>query len=79
LCDTIPDEKTIWEYWEHLVEANIPDTVFDGFTRRLEEKKVISYSGSIVDATFADVPRQRNSREENETIQEGGVPGEREQ
>jgi len=29
-----------------------------------------------VDATFVDVPRQRNSREENETIKEGNVPQE---
>jgi IS5 family transposase len=40
----------------------------------LEEKKVITYSGSIIDATFVDVPRQRNSRSENRTIKEGGVP-----
>jgi transposase len=73
LCDTIPDEKTIWEYREQLVEAKILDTLFYGFIWRLEEKKVISYGGSIVDATFVDVPQQRNSREENETIKEGGV------
>jgi transposase len=74
LCDTVPDEKTIWEYREHLVEAKIIDEVFNGFTRQLEEKKVITYSGSIIDATFVDVPRQRNSREENKTIKEGGIP-----
>jgi IS5 family transposase len=72
LCDTVPDEKTIWEYREHLIEAKILDTIFYKFTRQLEEKKVITYSGSIVDATFVDVPRQRNSRKENETIKEGG-------
>jgi hypothetical protein len=42
----------------------------------LEEKKVTTYSGSIIDATFVDVPKQRNSREENKTIMEGGVPQE---
>jgi hypothetical protein len=52
------------------------DAIFDGFTRQLEEKKVITYSGSIIDATFVDTPRQRNSRAENRTIKEGGVPGE---
>jgi IS5 family transposase len=76
LCDTVPDEKTIWEYREHLAQANILDTIFYRFTRQLEEKKVITYSGSILDATFVDVPRQRNSREENKTIKEGGVPEE---
>jgi transposase len=72
LCDTVPDEKTIWEYRERLVQAKVLDTVFYRFTRRLEEKKVITYSGSIIDATFVDAPRQRNSRAENKTIKEGG-------
>jgi IS5 family transposase len=76
LCDTVPDEKTIWEYREHLVQAKIMDTIFYQFTQQLEEKKVITYSGSIIDATFVDVPRQRNNREENKTIKEGGIPEE---
>lgn len=76
LCDTVPDEKTIGEYREHLTEAKIIDELFNGFTLQLEKKKVITYSGSIVDATFVDVPRQRNKKEENETIKEGGVPEE---
>jgi transposase len=76
LCDTVPDEKTIWEYREHLAQAKVIDTIFYWFTRQLEEKKVITYSGSIIDATFVDVPRQRNSRSENKTIKEGGVPEE---
>ena len=37
---------------------------------------MITYSGSIIDATFVDVPRQRNNREENKTINEGGIPEE---
>jgi hypothetical protein len=71
----VPDGKTIGEYREHLAEAKIPDRIFDGFTRQLEEKKVITCSGSIIDAAFADVPRQRNSRSENGTIKEGGCAG----
>ena len=35
---------------------------------------MILNQGSIVDASFVDVPRQRNSREENETIKTGGIP-----
>jgi IS5 family transposase len=76
LCDTVPDEKTIWEFRDNLVQANIIDTLFYRFTRQLEEKKIISYSGSIIDATFVEVPRQRNSREENKEIQGGKVPEE---
>ena len=32
--------------------------------------------GSLIDATFVEVPRQRNSREENATIKSGQVPKE---
>jgi hypothetical protein len=27
LCDTVPDEKMIWEYREHLVQANVIEMV----------------------------------------------------
>jgi IS5 family transposase len=73
LCDTVPDEKMIWEYREHLVQAKVIDTIFYQFARQLEEKKVITYSGSIIDAAFAGVPRQRNSRSENKTIKENKI------
>jgi IS5 family transposase len=63
LCDTIPDEKTIWEYREHVTGANILDTIFYRFTRQLEEKKIITYSGSIIDATFADARRAKKNNE----------------
>ncbi|MHB9294165.1 putative transposase, IS5 family [Hollandina sp. SP2] len=76
LCDTVPNEKTIGEYRERLVQANVTDTIFYRFTQQLEKKKVITYSGSIIDATFVDVLRQRNSLSENKTIKEGGVPEE---
>jgi hypothetical protein len=33
------------------------DTIFYRVTRQLEEKKVITYSGSIIDTTLVDVPR----------------------
>lgn len=46
------------------------------FVRRLEDQKIISYSGSIVDATFVDAPKQRNTKEENKTIKEGSNPKE---
>jgi IS5 family transposase len=74
LCDRVPDEKTIWEYREYLVQAKVINTIFYRFTRQLEEKKVITSSGSIIDATFVDVLRQRNNRSENKTIKEGGEP-----
>jgi transposase len=59
LCDTVPDEKTIGEYREHLIQENVIDTIFYRFTRQLEEKKVITYSGSIIEATFVEEQPQR--------------------
>jgi IS5 family transposase len=76
LCDTVPDEKTIWEFRDHLVQANIIDTMFYRFTRQLEEKEIITCSGSIIDATFVEAPRQRNSRGENREIKAGKIPEE---
>jgi IS5 family transposase len=76
LCDTVPDAKTIWHFREVLNNANKLDTIFDNFVTELEEKGIITRSGSIVDATFVDVPRQRNTREENETIKDGKTPEE---
>ncbi len=76
LCDTVPDEKTIWLYRERLVQAKVIDTMFYRFTKQLEDKGLITRTGSIVDASFVDVPKQRNSREENESIKDGGIPKE---
>jgi len=74
LCDTVPDAKTIWYFRESLKEAKILDTIFYRFTEKLEKENIITYSGSIVDATFVDVPKQRNTREENKKIVKGEVP-----
>jgi len=76
LCDTVPDEKTIWLYRERLVKADIIDTMFYQFTKQLEDKGLITRTGSIVDASFIDVPKQRNSKEENQSIKDGEVPKE---
>ena len=74
LCDTVPDAKTIWHFREELNEAKILDTVFYRFVEQLEQKRIITRSGSIVDATFVDVPKQRNTKDENKEIKEGKIP-----
>ena len=76
LCDTVPDAKTIWHFREELNNAKILDTVFYRFVEQLEQKGIITHSGSIVDATFVDVPRQRNTKNENKEIKEGKMPKE---
>jgi IS5 family transposase len=75
-CDIIPDAKTIWNFKEQLMKAGVGEKLFDLFVEHLEAKGMITHSGSIIDATFVDVPRQRNTREENKTIKEGKTPEE---
>jgi IS5 family transposase len=76
LCDTVPDAKTIWHFREELNKAKVLDKIFNGFVEQLEQKGIITYSGSIVDATFVDVPKQRNTKEENRKIKAGEIPEE---
>ena len=59
-----------------LVTAQAGDTFFEIFLKKLEESGYITKRGSIVDATFVEVPRQRNTPEENAKIKEGKVPEE---
>lgn len=72
--DAIPDEKTIWAYREILLEAKIFKRLFNRFDRYLEEKGLFAELGHIVDASIVEVPKQRNSRDDNAKIKEGKVP-----
>ena len=72
--DTIPDEKTIWNFKEQLANKNLSGQLFEMFTLSLMDKGIIAKEGSMVDASFVDVPRQRNSKEENADIKKGAVP-----
>lgn len=74
LSDAVPDEKTIWLFRETLNEAGRVKKLFRRFERRLSQAGLMGYEGKIIDASFVDVPRQRNSREENEEIKLGKVP-----
>lgn len=42
----------------------------------MESQGIITHTGTIVDATFVDAPRQRNTREENNQIKNGEIPKE---
>lgn len=74
LSDKAPDGTTIWEFRELLTNSGIYDGLFELWGAKMEEIGVITHKGSIVDASFVDVPRQRNTREENKIIKESGVP-----
>jgi len=72
--DTVPDEKTIWHFRETLTKKGKIEILFEKFRSFLTEKGVIAQSGNIVDASFVEAPKQRNSREENEDIKNGKTP-----
>lgn len=74
LSDSVPDEKTIWLFRENLIEHKLVDKLFDKFLSSLEKANLIGKEGRMVDASFVEVPRQRNSREENQKIKDGIVP-----
>ena len=75
LGEKSPDAKTIWLFKEQLGKEGLRE-LFDLFNKNLYANNIVKREGSLVDATFVDVPRQRNSREENKTIKEGNVPEE---
>ena len=56
LDDKVPDENTIWHFKEKLKEHNLSQTLFDLFTDKLSEQGVVAKTGSMVDASFVDVP-----------------------
>ncbi len=72
--DKVPDAKTIWLFKDTLTRAGVMDILFRQFNKMLEERGIITHKGTIVDATFVDAPRQRNSREENQKIKNGETP-----
>ena len=73
-ADKSPDEKTFWAFREALTQHELLEPLFDLFHATLEAKGMFARKGQMVDATFVEVPRQRNSREDNATIKAGEVP-----
>src|SRR3990172_7989384 len=73
-ADKVPDQKTIWLYREILAKAGAFERLFERLEGYLCGAGYKAKKGMIVDATIVEVPRMRNSREENEQIKEGEVP-----
>ena len=62
LSDKVPDAKTIWLFREQLVKVNAVEKLFDLFKEELHKKNLIANEGKIIDASFVEVPIQRNTR-----------------
>lgn len=76
IADDIPDSKTVWNFREQLVDLEIVEDLFMLFIQELENLGLILNEGKIIDASFVEVPKQRNTREQNKQIKEGIVPNE---
>ena len=76
LGSAVPDFSTVWLFREALTLAQVIKPLFDTYGAILEKQGVVSKVGTIVDASFVEVPRQRNTREENKIIKEGQTPPE---
>ena len=72
----VPDAKTIWLFRERLKELNLIEELFSKFHEQLAAQGYVAKAGQMIDATFVEAPRQRNSREENATIKSGEIPQE---
>ena len=69
-----PDFTTIWGYENKLSQLGYIDLMFERFDRFLSEQGFIAKEGAIIDATIVQVPKQRNTREENKLIKSGKTP-----
>lgn len=69
----VPDKNSIWDFKERLGEDGARG-LFECFDQYLGEVGLMARGGKIIDASFVDVPRQRNTREENREIKAGGEP-----
>ena len=72
--DRVPDGTTLWLFREKLAKAGLIETLFERFGQHLEAKGYIARGGQMVDATIVPVPKQRNTREENEAVKTGQTP-----
>ena len=67
----VPDEKTVWACRNKLAEDGTFDRLFGEFRAFLDDKGLSFNEGKIIDATFVEAPKQRNTREENRQIKAG--------
>jgi len=69
--DKVPDSRTIWDFQDKLSRHKLDEILFEKFHKFLDDKGLYVNEGKIIDASFVEVPRQRNKRAENEKIKNG--------
>ena len=76
VTDTIPDANTIWTYGELLSGSEAGKDIFDRFNEEIEKRGYITRKGTLVDASFVEAPRRKNTKEQREKLKEGEIPEE---
>src|ERR1700710_2492627 len=76
--DGIPDATTLWLFREKLAKAGLIEKLFERFDHHLAAQGYMARGGQMVDATIVPVPKQRNSRDENDSVKAGKTPEDRE-
>ncbi|WP_255102034.1 MULTISPECIES: IS5 family transposase [unclassified Synechococcus] len=74
VMNTIPDATTVAFFRERLRKAGVIDELFERFEEHLRSQGLEAGGGQIIDATLVPVPKQRNSRPENEAIMRNQLP-----
>lgn len=74
LSTKVPDKNTLWDFKEALDQSGADYDIFHTFVEDMEKLGIITHNGTIIDATFVDVPRQHYTPKENEQIKRGEIP-----
>ena len=69
--DRVPDSRTIWLFQENMIQKNLEENLFEQFRQYLHNLGLYVNEGKIMDASFVEVPRQRNSKDTNAKIKAG--------
>lgn len=76
ISDQVPDAKTIWVYEDIMSKHALGKELFSLFFSGLATKGYIAQEGRIVDATFIEAPKRKNTAEQREKAKSGEVPEE---
>jgi IS5 family transposase len=70
----VPDATTVWLFRESLKDTRVMEKLFARFEGYLTDLGYQAQKGTVVDARIVEVPKQRNTREENQTVKDGLIP-----
>lgn len=74
IADDIPDSRRVWLFREQFTDLGVVEEIFTLFLKELEKLNLVVNEGKIIDASFVEVPKQLNNRDENQAIKEGKIP-----